>query len=110
MDVQEGIKNERDLFKICHDSEESAALIHSFFSERMANKIPGMDKNTPLIPINNAVVIGCGTMGWGIAMSFVNAGIPVSIIETTSEFLEKGMNIIKNNRQLCYIQSFHKNC
>ena len=94
---EEGIKNERDLFKICHDSEESAALIHSFFSERMANKIPGMDKNTPLRPINNAVVIGCGTMGGGIAMSFVNAGIPVSIIETTSEFLEKGMNIIKNN-------------
>ena len=63
----------------------------------MANKIPGMDKNTPLRPINKAVVIGCGTMGGGIAMSFVNAGIPVSVIETTSEFLDKGMSIIKNN-------------
>ncbi len=97
LSFEEGIKNERDLFKICHDSEESEALIHSFFSERMANKIPGMDKNTPLRPINKAVVIGCGTMGGGIAMSFVNAGIPVNIIETTNEFLEKGMNIIKNN-------------
>ena len=97
LSFEEGIKNERDLFKLCHDSEESEALIHSFFSERMANKIPGMDKNTPLRPINNAVVIGCGTMGGGIAMSFVNAGIPVSIIETSSEFLEKGMNVIKNN-------------
>ena len=94
---EDGIKNERDLFKLCHDSDESEALIHSFFSERMANKIPGMDKNTPLRPINKAVVIGCGTMGGGIAMSFVNAGIPVSIIETTSEFLDKGMSIIKNN-------------
>jgi len=97
LNFEEGIKNERDLFKLCHDSDESEALIHSFFSERMANKIPGMDKNTPLRPINKAVVIGCGTMGGGIAMSFVNAGIPVSIIETSSEFLEKGMNVIKNN-------------
>jgi 3-hydroxyacyl-CoA dehydrogenase len=97
LNFEEGIKNERDLFKLCHDSDESEALIHSFFSERMANKIPGMDKDTPLRPINKAVVIGCGTMGGGIAMSFVNAGIPVSIIETTSEFLDKGMNIIKNN-------------
>ena len=63
LSFEEGIKNERDLFKLCHDSDESEALIHSFFSERMANKIPGMDKNTPLRPINKAVVIGCGTMG-----------------------------------------------
>ena len=97
LNFEEGIKNERDLFKLCHDSDESEALIHSFFSERMANKIPGMDKNTPLRPINKAVVIGCGTMGGGIAMSFVNAGIPVSVIETTSEFLDKGMSVIKNN-------------
>jgi len=97
LSFEEGIKNERDLFKLCHDSDESEALIHSFFSERMANKIPGMDKNTPLRPINKAVVIGCGTMGGGIAMSFVNAGIPVSVIETTSEFLDKGMGVIKNN-------------
>ena len=97
LSFEDGIKNERDLFKLCHDSDESEALIHSFFSERMANKIPGMDKNTPLRPINKAVVIGCGTMGGGIAMSFVNAGIPVSVIETTSEFLDKGMSIIKNN-------------
>ena len=97
LNFEEGIKNERDLFKLCHASDESEALIHSFFSERMANKIPGMDKNTPLRPINKAVVIGCGTMGGGIAMSFVNAGIPVSVIETTSEFLDKGMSIIKNN-------------
>ena len=97
LSFEEGMKNERDLFKLCHDSDESEALIHSFFSERMANKIPGMDKNTPLRPINKAVVIGCGTMGGGIAMSFVNAGIPVSVIETTSEFLDKGMGVIKNN-------------
>ena len=97
LSFEEGMKNERDLFKLCHDSDESEALIHSFFSERMANKIPGMDKNTPLRPINKAVVIGCGTMGGGIAMSFVNAGIPVSVIETTSEFLDKGMSVIKNN-------------
>ena len=97
LNFEEGIKNERDLFILCHDSDESEALIHSFFSERMANKIPGMDKNTPLRPINKAVVIGCGTMGGGIAMSFVNAGIPVSVIETTSEFLDKGMSVIKNN-------------
>ena len=85
------------MFQKCHDSDESEALIHSFFSERMANKIPGLDKDTPLRPINKAVVIGCGTMGGGIAMSFVNAGIPVSVIETNQDFLDKGMNIIKKN-------------
>ncbi len=97
LDFEDGLKNERALFQICHDSDESAALIHSFFSERMANKIPGLDKNTPLRDINKAVVLGCGTMGGGIAMSFVNAGIPVSIIETNEELLNKGMDIIKNN-------------
>ncbi len=97
LDFEDGLKNERALFQVCHDSDESAALIHSFFSERMANKIPSLDKNTPLRDISKAVVLGCGTMGGGIAMSFVNAGIPVSIIETNEELLNKGMDIIKNN-------------
>ena len=97
LSFQDGLDNERRLFKICHDSEESEALIHSFFSERAANKIPGITKETPLRKIDNSVVIGCGTMGGGIAMSLANAGIPVSVIENDEEFLKKGMNIIRSN-------------
>ena len=93
----EGLENERRLFKISHDSDESEALIHSFFSERAANKIPGITKETPLRKINNSVVIGCGTMGGGIAMNLANAGIPVSVIENDETILQKGMNIIKSN-------------
>ena len=62
-----------------------------------ANKIPGITKETPLRKIDNSVVIGCGTMGGGIAMSLANAGIPVSVIENDEEFLKKGMNIIRSN-------------
>lgn len=95
----EGLKKERELFKECHDSEESSSLIHMFFSERGASKIPDIPKDIGLREIKSAAVIGCGTMGGGIAMNFANIGMPVKIIENSSEALEKGMSIIKSNYQ-----------
>ena len=97
LEFDEGLKNERKLFIECHDSEESTSLIHMFFSERGATKIPDVPKETQTREVNSAAVLGCGTMGGGIAMSFANAKIPVTIIETNKEALEKGMNIIEKN-------------
>ncbi|MAH74324.1 MAG: 3-hydroxyacyl-CoA dehydrogenase [Alphaproteobacteria bacterium TMED93] len=93
----DGLEKERELFKVCHDSKESSSLIHMFFSERKALKIPDIPKDTQILPINSAAVIGCGTMGGGIAMNFANVGIPVTVIENSQDSLDKGMNIIEKN-------------
>ena len=63
-------------------SQQSQALRHIFFAERQAAKIDGLSGTTNTQPVNQAAVIGCGTMGGGIAMNFANAGIPVTILET----------------------------
>ena len=68
-----------------------------FFSERQALKIPDVPKETKIFPINSAAVIGCGTMGGGIAMNFANIGIPVTVIENSQDSLDKGMKIIEKN-------------
>ena len=95
----EGITNERQLFIECHDSEESPALIHSFFSERAAAKIEDVPKATPTRPIKSAAVIGAGTMGGGIAMNFANVGIPVRIMDTDQASLERGLAVVRANYQ-----------
>ncbi|MAK09254.1 MAG: 3-hydroxyacyl-CoA dehydrogenase [Rhodobacteraceae bacterium] len=97
LDFTEGLKKERELFKICHGSKESSSLIHMFFSERQALKIPDIPKETKILSINSAAVIGCGTMGGGIAMNFANVGIPVVVIENSQASLDKGMKIIEKN-------------
>ena len=104
LNFEEGLEKERELFKECHDSLESSSLIHMFFSERQALKIPDIPKDTPLRKITSASVIGCGTMGGGIAMNFLNIGIPVNIIESNEESLKKGISIIENN----YVNTFKK--
>ena len=71
--------------------KESSSLIHMFFSERKALKIPDIPKETKILSINSAAVIGCGTMGGGIAMNFANVGIPVTVIENNQEALDKGL-------------------
>ncbi|OUX16042.1 MAG: hypothetical protein CBE11_03130, partial [Rickettsiales bacterium TMED251] len=96
-DFESGLEKERLLFKKCHDSEESSSLIHMFFSERLAFKIPDITNDIEIKNINTAAVIGCGTMGGGIAMSFANAGIPVVVIENSQESLDSGKKIIENN-------------
>ena len=97
LDFDNGLKKERELFKVCHDSAESSSLIHMFFAERNALKIPDIPKETNTYSINTAAVIGCGTMGGGIAMNFANVGIPVMIVENSQESLDKGIKIIEKN-------------
>ena len=93
----EGIKREAAIFRECLFSTQSKALIHAFFSERQVRKIPDVPRETPTREIRSAAVIGAGTMGGGIAMSYVNAGIPVRLKEVTQEALDKGVAIIRKN-------------
>ncbi len=88
--LAEGLANERALFAKLVVDERSKALRHAFFAEREAAKVPGIDDSVKPRPIARAAVIGAGTMGGGIAMCFANAGIPVTLIETSQEQVEKG--------------------
>lgn len=93
----EGIKKEGQLFMELMTSDQSKAQQHIFFAERQAAKIPDVPKDTPVAQIKRVGILGAGTMGGGIAMNFVNVGIPVTILETKQEFLDKGFGIIKGN-------------
>ncbi len=94
---EEGLKIERSLFEKLMADPQSAAQRYAFFAERQANKHPDITKDTPLINIKKAAVIGAGTMGGGITMNFINAGIPVTLIETKQEFLDRGLGVVKKN-------------
>ena len=91
------LKNERAVFNRLRESDQSAAQRHAFFAEREVAKIPDVPKDTPVRPIAAVGVVGCGTMGGGIAMSIANAGLPVSILESSQEALDRGMAIIRRN-------------
>src|SRR5881392_2291693 len=93
----EGRKFERERFAHLVMTSESKALRHAFFSERQTSKIPDVPDETPTRTVKKAAVIGAGTMGGGIAMSFVNAGIPVTITDATQEALDRGIKKIKDN-------------
>jgi 3-hydroxyacyl-CoA dehydrogenase len=93
----EGLKIERRLFVECMQSKQSAALRHMFFAERMSSKVKGLSKDTPLRDIKQVGIIGGGTMGGGIAMNFVNVGIPVTLLEINNEALQRGKDIIAKN-------------
>ena len=93
----EGRKFERERFAHLVNTPESRALRHMFFAERQTSKIPDVPETTPQRELRKAAIIGAGTMGGGIAMSFANAGIPVTLIDATQEALEKGMAKIRAN-------------
>ena len=93
----EGCRREAELFDECLYSSQSRALIHAFFGERTVAKIPGLPKDVKPAEIGRAAVIGAGTMGGGIAMTFANAGVPVIVKETAADALERGMDIIRGN-------------
>ena len=94
---EEGLSVERQLFSELMADTQSAAQRYYFFAERLANKIPDIDPNAELLPIETAGVLGAGTMGGGIAMNFANAGIPVVLVEREPEALERGLGVIRGN-------------
>jgi 3-hydroxyacyl-CoA dehydrogenase len=97
LSFEEGCMREAELFTQCLYGDQSKALIHAFFGERTVSKIPDIPKDTEILEIKQAAVIGAGTMGGGIAMNYANAGIPVLIKETSQELLDKGLGVIKKN-------------
>jgi 3-hydroxyacyl-CoA dehydrogenase len=94
---EKGLAEERRLIQEAFDSVESRAMRHVFFAERKAAKIPDIGSDVPTLPVKKAAVIGAGTMGGGIAMVFANAGISVVLLDREQAFVDKGLEIIRNN-------------
>ena len=97
MPYAEALRHERTVFDRLRESDQSAAQRHAFFAEREVAKIPDVPKDTPVRPVDALGVVGCGTMGGGIAMSIANAGLPVTVLESSQEALDRGMAIIRKN-------------
>jgi 3-hydroxyacyl-CoA dehydrogenase len=97
MKFDEGMKVERELFTALMFTPESKALRHAFMAERATTKIPDVPADTPVRDIRRLAVIGAGTMGGGIAMNFLNAGLPVVMLEMKQEALDKGVAILRKN-------------
>ena len=93
----EGMRYERELFAALMFTPECKALRHTFMAERATSKIPDVPADTPLRNIARVAVIGAGTMGGGITMNFLNAGIPVVMLETSQAALDKGLGVIRKN-------------
>ena len=96
-DFDAGMAVEQECFAKCLKHPQRESLIHMFFSEREVSKIPDVPKDTATQKIDSAAVIGCGTMGGGITMSFLNVGIPVTTLEMNQEALDRGIGVIKRN-------------
>ena len=94
---EEGLRREGELFRKLVAGDQSKAQRHIFFAEREAAKIPDMPETTKICPIARAAVIGAGTLGGGIAMCFANAGIPVTVVETGRDLLQKGLDRVGAN-------------
>jgi len=93
----DGIQTERRLFAELENSEEARALRYAFFAEREVAKIPNAPKDLKPPKVKTAAVVGAGTMGGGIAMSFADFGIPVKVLEVSREVLDKGMQRVRDN-------------
>ena len=87
----DGLALERRAFLELMETPESKGLRHAFFAERAAGKVEGIGPETPIRPLDRAAVIGAGTMGAGIAVALLDAGIPVSLLESDQAALDRGM-------------------
>ena len=96
-DFDEGLKKEGEYFLECLMHPQREAMIHIFFGERAASKISDLPKDTKIMDIKKAGIIGSGTMGGGISMCFANAGIPVHIIDQDEENIKRGLSVIEKN-------------
>ena len=97
MKFDEGLAAERALFTGLMFTPESVSLRHLFFAERAASKIPDVPEDTPVRDIRRVGIVGAGTMGGGIAMNFLNAGVPVVVLEMKQEALDHGFGVIRKN-------------
>src|SRR5271169_6885901 len=97
MPFEDGIRRERELFDELENSAEARALRYAFFAEREVAKLPDIPREMPLRPIKTAAIVGAGTMGGGIAMSFAEFGFPVKLLEASQEALDRGIARIRSN-------------
>ena len=97
MKFDAGMKYEREIFTALMFTPECKALRHAFMAERATTKIPDVPADTPVRDVKKLAVIGAGTMGGGIAMNFLNAGIPVVMLEMKQEALDRGVATIRKN-------------
>ena len=97
MSFENGLAFEREVFLRCRSSNQSLSQRHAFFAEREARKVSGLGPETSQTDVRRAAVLGCGTMGTGIAMCFANAGIPVIVTESEQGMLDRGMKMIRKN-------------
>ena len=93
----EGMTREREMFMALLATTQSKAQRYVFFAERQAAKIADIGPDVAVTPVKSVGVIGAGTMGGGISMNFLSAGIPVTIVETSQEALDRGVSIIRRN-------------
>jgi 3-hydroxyacyl-CoA dehydrogenase len=93
----EGLVEESRLFRELISGPQAAAQQYFFFAERQAAKVADIDSGTPELPINRVGVIGAGTMGGGIAMNMANIGLPVTVVETNQDALERGLGVVRRN-------------
>ncbi len=97
MPFEEGLKFESKLFGELMAGDQSSAQQYFFFAERQASKVPDVPRDTPRRAINKVGVIGAGTMGGGISMNMASVGLPVTIVETSQEALDRGLGVIRKN-------------
>lgn len=97
MPFEEGIRRERDLFLQCMSNPQAKALQHVFFAERKVSAVPHLPTDAPKRAINRVSIIGGGTMGCGISTNFLNAGIPVTLLEVKQDALELGVRAIRKH-------------
>jgi 3-hydroxyacyl-CoA dehydrogenase len=97
LDLDAGIAFEKDVFAKLVTSDQARALRHAFFGERSASKIPDVPADTSLRKVEQVAIIGAGTMGGGIAMCFLNAGVPVKLLEMKQEAIDRGLGLIRKN-------------
>src|SRR5262250_1169921 len=97
MPFDQGARRERELFDELENSAEARALRYAFFAEREVAKLPDIPRETPLRQTETAAIVGAGTMGGGIAMSFAEFGFPVKLLEVSQEALDRGLQRIRGN-------------
>jgi len=98
--LAEGLARETELFVECMNTPQARAQQHLFFAERAAAKVPGIDPKLPTRKVEKVAIIGSGTMGGGIAMNFMNAGVPTVMLDLNAEALERGVGVIRTNYEI----------
>jgi 3-hydroxyacyl-CoA dehydrogenase len=93
----QGMARERELAIQCMQNSQAKAMQHVFFAERKAANVPNLDKSVSKRDIKSVAIIGAGTMGGGIAMNFLNVGIPVTVLEMQQDALDRGVGVIRKN-------------